>query len=93
MNTTKFIIVVSTALLSIGLVYQQVVNGQEVTSTEEASRQAKEILCKEYNFEYCEGQEVNNNTNSTIKPKPELDCFSLGNIFDPYYGRSRCILK
>ena len=44
------------------------------------------------------GQEVNNNTNtntnstnSTIKPKPE--CFSLGNIFDPYYEYTRCIIR
>ena len=82
MNTIKFIIVLSIALLSIDLVYQQVVNGQEVNMTD-ASRQAKEILCKEYNIEYCEGQEVNNNTS---------DCFTIRDFFSPYYSWSRCRL-
>lgn len=76
-----------------------IANGQEVNRTEESSRQAKEILCKEFNFEYCYGQEVSNNdtstnsTNSAVKSKPELECFSLGNYFSEYYEFTRCRLS
>jgi uncharacterized protein (UPF0333 family) len=69
-------------LISIGLVLFVVasvayVYGQEVNNTEEASKNAKEILCKKY-YE-CE---VNNST--------ESNCFTLGNYFEQ---RSRCILN
>lgn len=93
----SIIFIVIIAIFAISL--DQYVQGQEVDMTEEASTQAKEILCKEYNLEYCEGQKVNNNTNSsnsTTRPKPELDCFTTGeskNIFSEYYGWSRCVLR
>jgi hypothetical protein len=51
------------------------------------------IVVALYVGQYIENQIIygqENNKNSTIKPKPE--CFSLGNIFDEYYGYTRCLL-
>ena len=81
--------------------------GQEnKNSTEEACKNAKEILCKEYNSEYCEGQEVTNSTkpncefircdpSELIRPNetdPEFNCFTKKpSLFSGEY--SRCVLN